>query len=158
MDDELIRVSFNLNGEEKTLDVPWNISLLHILRDFLNLTGTKCGCEIGECGACSILMNGEAVLSCLIIAGKIDGATIVTVEGLSENGILSILQKAFIENHAVQCGFCTPGMLISATALLQRNPSPNEMEIKLALSGNICRCTGYTNIIDAVRAASESQS
>ncbi len=127
--------------------------LIDILRQKLDLTGTKEGCGIGECGACTVILNGEAVCSCLVLAGQLEGAIVETVENLEQGGTLSKLQDAFLEYGAVQCGFCTPGMLMSAKALLDRNPHPTEEEIRDALEGNLCRCTGYMPIIDAVKAA-----
>jgi carbon-monoxide dehydrogenase small subunit len=127
-----------------------------MLREVLVLTGTKNGCAAGECGACTVLMNGEPVNSCMVLAVEADGAEIVTVEGLSHDGQLDAIQQAFVDLTGVQCGFCTPGMLISARALLNRNPRPGEDEIKEALLGNLCRCTGYTRIVQAVQQAVES--
>lgn len=145
-----------VNGVAERLDVPSNMTLLEMLRERLALTGTKNGCAAGECGACTVLMNGEPVNSCMVLAVEADGAEIVTVEGLARGEVLDPLQRAFVEEGAVQCGFCTPGMLISARALLDRNPNPSEAEIREALLGNLCRCTGYTRIVQAVqRAAAE---
>jgi carbon-monoxide dehydrogenase small subunit len=129
------------------------MTLLQMLRERLALTGTKNGCEAGECGACTVLVDGEPVNSCMMLAVEADGRDVLTVEGLAPEGRLSPLQEAFVEHNAVQCGFCTPGMLMSAHALLQRNPRPAEAEIKEALVGNLCRCTGYVRILDAVQAA-----
>lgn len=151
---ELVRVTFKINGKEKELAVPSNITLVDLLRDHLYLTGTKKGCEIGECGACTVIMNGFAVNSCLVLAPQVDGAEITTIEGISASE-LHIIQKAFIESGAVHCGFCTPGMVMSAKALLDRNPSPTLFEIKEAISGNLCRCTGYWQIINAINLAKE---
>lgn len=146
-----------VNGVTERLDVPSNLTLLEMLRERLALTGTKNGCAAGECGACTVLMNGEPVNSCMILAVEVDGAEIVTVEGLAHGEVLDPLQRAFVEEGAVQCGFCTPGMLISARALLDRSPNPSEAKIREALVGNLCRCTGYTRIVRAVqRAASEA--
>lgn len=146
-----------VNGMVERLDVPSNLTLLEMLRERLALTGTKNGCAAGECGACTVLMDGEPVNSCMVLAVEADGAEIVTVEGLAQGEVLNPLQRAFVEEGAVQCGFCTPGMLISARALLDRNPNPSEAEIREALLGNLCRCTGYTRIVQAVqRAASEA--
>ena len=147
------RITVTVNGAKERLDVHSNMTLLQLLRDKLALTGTKNGCSAGECGACTILMNGEPVNSCMVLAVEADGAEIVTVEGLADDGQLTALQEAFVEHNAVQCGFCTPGVLISAHALLERDPHPTEEEIKLALVGNLCRCTGYLRIIQAVRTA-----
>jgi len=150
------KITFTLNGKLTTVTAPPNITLLDLLRDYLHLTGTKKGCEIGECGACMVLLDGEAVNSCMVLAPQVEGKKVVTIEGLApEPGKLHPIQEAFIETGAVHCGFCTPGMVISAKALLDRNPSPTEQEIKIAISGNRCRCTGYKQIIDAVKLASE---
>jgi len=148
-------ITVTINGARERLDVPSNMTLLQMLRDKLALTGTKNGCEAGECGACTVLVNGEPVNSCMMLAVEADGCEILTVEGLAPEGRLSPLQQAFVEHNAVQCGFCTPGMLMSAHALLQRNPRPTEEQIKQALVGNLCRCTGYVRIIRAVQAAAE---
>lgn len=133
---------------------PW-ATLVDVLRDDLGLTGTKKGCERGECGACTVLMDNRAVNACLVLAVEAQGKKIVTVEGLARDGELDPLQKAFIELAALQCGFCTPGMLMSAKALLMENPRPTEDEIRKAIAGNLCRCTGYTRIVQAIRKASE---
>ena len=146
-------ITLTVNGAKERLDVPSNITLLQMLRESLALTGTKNGCEAGECGACTVLVDGEPVNSCMMLAVEADGREVLTVEGLAPEGRLSPLQEAFVEHNAVQCGFCTPGMLMSAHALLQRNPRPVEAEIKEALVGNLCRCTGYVRIVDAVQAA-----
>lgn len=140
-----------VNGAQERLDVPSNMTLLQMLREKLALTGTKNGCEAGECGACTVLLDGEPVNSCMMLAVESEGREVFTVEGLALEGVLSPLQEAFVEHNAVQCGFCTPGMVMSATALLRRNPDPTEDEIKEALVGNLCRCTGYVRIIDAIR-------
>jgi carbon-monoxide dehydrogenase small subunit len=131
------------------------MTLLGMLRDKLALTGTKNGCEAGECGACTVLVDGEPVNSCMMLAVEVDGRQVTTVEGLAPEGGLSRLQDAFVEHNAVQCGFCTPGVLISAHALLERNPHPTEEETRAALVGNLCRCTGYLRIIEAVQAAAD---
>ena len=149
-------ITITVNGGRERLDVPSNMTLLQLLREKLALTGTKNGCSAGECGACTILMNGEPVNSCMVLAVEVNGAEIVTVEGLADDGRLTPIQEAFMEHNAVQCGFCTPGVLISAHALLKRNPHPTEDEIKLALVGNLCRCTGYLRIIEAVQTAAEN--
>jgi carbon-monoxide dehydrogenase small subunit len=150
-------ITVTVNGAKERLDVPSNMTLLQLLREKLALTGTKNGCSAGECGACTILMNGEPVNSCMVLAVEADGAEIVTVEGLADDGRLTSLQEAFAEHNAVQCGFCTPGVLISAHALLERckrsGAHPADEEIKLALVGNLCRCTGYLRIIQAVHTA-----
>jgi len=146
-------ITVTVNGARERLSIASNMTLLQMLREKLALTGTKNGCEAGECGACTVLVDGEPVNSCMMLAVEADGREILTVEGLAPEGRLSPLQQAFVEYNAVQCGFCTPGMLMSAHALLQRNPNPTETEIKEALVGNLCRCTGYVRIIQAVQAA-----
>ena len=143
-------ITFTINGARERVDVPSNMTLLQMLRDKLALTGTKNGCEAGECGACTVLVDGEPVNSCMMLAVEVDGRGVLTVEGLAPEGELSPLQEAFIEHNAVQCGFCTPGMLISAHALLRRSPHPTEDEVKEALVGNRCRSTGYVRIVDAI--------
>ena len=145
------RITLTVNDLVETVDVPQNMTLLQMLREKLSLTGTKNGCSAGECGACTVLMNDEPVNSCMVLAAECDGATIVTVEGLAKLGKLSKLQETIIKTGGVQCGFCTPGMLISATALLKRNANPTETEIREALVGNLCRCTGYYRIVEAVK-------
>lgn len=146
-------ITLTVNGSKERVDVPSNMTLLQMLREKLALTGTKNGCEAGECGACTILLDGEPVNSCLVLAVEADGRELLTVEGLAPEGELSPLQQAFIDHNAVQCGYCTPGMLMTATALLRRNPQPSEDEIKEALVGNLCRCTGYVRIIAAIQDA-----
>ena len=148
-------ITLTVNGARERLDVPSNMTLLQMLRETLALTGTKNGCEAGECGACTVLVDGEPTNSCLMLAVEADGREILTVEGLTPPGQLSPLQQAFVEHNAVQCGFCTPGMLISAHALLKREPHPTEDEIKQALVGNLCRCTGYVRIIEAIQAVAD---
>ncbi|RGX54761.1 (2Fe-2S)-binding protein [Anaerotruncus sp. AF02-27] len=150
-----ITISFTLNGKPYTVATRPDIRMLDVLRDDLNLTGTKEGCGIGECGACTVLVNGEAMHSCMVISGQMDGKDILTVEGLSETEIGKTLQRCFLEEGAVQCGYCTPGMLMSAYALLRKNPNPTRDEVRLALSGNLCRCTGYIPIINAVQKVNE---
>ena len=144
-------IHFKLNGTPVQIETEANRRLVDILRDDLKLIGTKEGCGIGECGACTVLLNGKAVNSCLILVGQIDSAEIVTVEGLVENGSLHPLQENFIKNGAVQCGFCTSGMLMSAYALLLENADPSEDQIKEAIAGNLCRCTGYKQIVEAIQ-------
>ena len=146
-------ISVDVNGEQIEYDVPARRLLVHFLRDDLGLTGTHVGCDTGNCGACTVHVNGEPVKSCMLLAVQADGATVATVEGLAADGELNPLQQAFNAHHGLQCGYCTPGMLMSATALLARNPSPSEEDVRLALQGNICRCTGYVNIVEAVVAA-----
>jgi len=145
-----ITIHFQLNGKPVKIETEANRRLIDILREDFNLTGTKEGCGIGECGACTVLLNQKAVNSCLILAGQVEGAEIVTVEGLAKNGSLHPLQESFIKHGAVQCGFCSPGMLMSAYALLLENPQPSEDQIKEAIAGNLCRCTGYKQIIEAI--------
>lgn len=150
-------ISFVLNGNQMEMEIAPYWTLLHLLREELELTGSKPGCESGECGACTVLVNGQAVNACLFPAVEIDGATILTIEGMAKpSGELHPLQTAFIEQGAVQCGFCTPGMVMAAKALLDENPNPGEAEIRHALAGNLCRCTGYIQIIEAVKAASRA--
>ncbi|PIP35864.1 MAG: (2Fe-2S)-binding protein [Desulfobacterales bacterium CG23_combo_of_CG06-09_8_20_14_all_52_9] len=148
-------VSFTLNGTETRMRIEDHWTLLHLLREELGLQGTKEGCGSGECGACTVLADGMAVNSCLYLAAEIDGKTILTIEGLAlPDGFLHPLQKAFVERGGIQCGFCTPGMILSAKALLDENPAAEEEEIKNAIAGNICRCTGYVQIIDSIRSVS----
>ena len=151
----MINLNFNVNGKDVKLTVDDSLRLLDILRDELGLTGTKEGCAIGECGACTVIMNGEAVNSCMILAEQVQNAKVETVENLEKNEVLSKLQDAFLDNGAIQCGFCTPGMLMSAKALLDKNQNPSEEEIKTALEGNLCRCTGYIPILNSVKDAVE---
>lgn len=136
-------ITFTLNGSPVSRDLDPARRLVNVLREDFRLTGTKEGCGEGECGACTILMDGEAVHACLVLAGQIEGREIVTIEGLAENGKLSIMQDAFVRHVAMQCGYCTPGMIMSAMGILLKNPDPTEEEVRTALSGNICRCTGY---------------
>jgi carbon-monoxide dehydrogenase small subunit len=147
------RITLFVNGEAEQVDVPSNLTLLGLLREELALTGTKNGCSAGECGACTVLMNGEPVNSCMVLAVECDGAEIITVEGLAHDGQLDPVQQAIIDSGGVQCGFCTPGILISARALLDRNPQPSEEEICEALVGNLCRCTGYVRIVESIQEA-----
>jgi len=151
------QITLTINGGYEQVDVPANMTLLQMLRDKLSLTGTKNGCNAGECGACTVLLDGEPINSCMILAVECAGADIVTVEGLAHDGVLDPVQQTIIEHGAVQCGFCTPGILISARGLLDRNPNPSEDEIREALVGNLCRCTGYLRIIDAVKDAASRQ-
>ena len=150
-----------VNGVQEILDVPDNMTLLQMLREEMALTGTKNGCGAGECGACTVLMDGEPVNSCLVLAVEADGTEIVTVEGLASplggrDDQLDVVQQAFVDEGGVQCGFCTPGMLITARALLDRNPDPTEQQIREALVGNLCRCTGYTRIVRAIQEAARA--
>lgn len=151
----LQHITLTVNDLVETVDVPHNMTLLTMLREKLSLTGTKNGCAAGECGACTVMMNGEPVNSCMVLAAECDGAIIGTIEGLAKDGKLSKVQEAIIKTGGVQCGFCTPGMLISATALLERNSDPTENEIRQALVGNLCRCTGYVHIVEAVKEAAK---
>jgi aerobic-type carbon monoxide dehydrogenase small subunit (CoxS/CutS family) len=146
-------ITVTINGTEYEREVEARKLLIHFIRDDLDLTGSHIGCDTGNCGACSVIVNGTLVKSCMMLAVQADGATIETVEGLAEGDELTPLQQSFSDYHALQCGYCTPGMLMSATALLRENPSPSDDEIKKALQGNICRCTGYWNIFEAVKAA-----
>jgi aerobic carbon-monoxide dehydrogenase small subunit len=147
-------IGVHVNDQLYEREVDARRLLIHFLRDDLDLTGSHIGCDTGNCGACSIILDGVLVKSCMLLAVQADGSRLETVEGLSENGELTALQQAFSDHHGLQCGYCTPGMLMSATALLRATPRPSEDEIKKALQGNICRCTGYWNIVDAVKAAS----
>lgn len=149
-------INVTVNGSREYLSVPSNMTLLQMLRERLALTGAKNGCEAGECGACTVLMDGEPVNSCLVLAAEAEGAEIVTVEGLAHDDQLDVVQQCFVEEGAVQCGFCTPGVLISARALLDRNPQPTDEEIREALVGNLCRCTGYNRIVRAVQKAARN--
>jgi aerobic carbon-monoxide dehydrogenase small subunit len=148
-----VRIELTVNGERREADVWAGESLLVTLREQLALPGSKNACEQGECGSCSVLLDGELVCACLVLAVQADGHEVVTVEGLAEEGRLHRVQEAFVETGAVQCGFCTPGLVVATAALLEESPSPSEDEIREALSGNLCRCTGYAKIFDAVRLA-----
>jgi carbon-monoxide dehydrogenase small subunit len=148
-------IGVTVNGERYEREVEARKLLVHFIRDDLDLTGTHVGCDTGNCGACTVLLDGTAVKSCMLLAPQADGAEITTVEGLApEDGELTAVQKAFSEHHGLQCGYCTPGMLISATYLLSQTPKPSDEEIRRGIQGNICRCTGYVNIVKAIRAAS----
>ena len=149
---------FTLNGEEKLLDIEPGISALELIRDILDLKGTKEGCGIGECGACTIVVGGKAVNACLMFAAQLDGRDVLTVEGLGKDDALHPIQQSFIEHHAVQCGFCTPGILMSTRALLEENPQPERDEIVKAVSGNLCRCTGYQSVIAGIEDAADRPS
>jgi carbon-monoxide dehydrogenase small subunit len=148
-----MRLEFTVNDKKRVLEVAADKRLIDILREDLGLMGTKEGCGEGECGACTILLDGKAIHSCLLVAAQISGRQVTTIEGLEKNGKLDPLQSAFVEEVAIQCGYCTPGMILSAKALLLENPAPTETEIRKALAGNICRCSGYTQIIRAVKRA-----
>jgi carbon-monoxide dehydrogenase small subunit len=148
-------ITVEVNGESYEREVEARRLLIHFIRDDLDLTGSHIGCDTGNCGACSVLVDGVLVKSCMMLAVQADGAKIETVEGLAQDGELTGLQQAFSDHHALQCGYCTPGMLMSATALLRQNGAPSEDEIRKAIQGNICRCTGYVNIVEAIKAAAE---
>ena len=152
---QAIRVT--INGRRYEEDVEPRLLLSHFLRETIGLTGTHVGCVIGECGACSVLLDGKVVKSCLHFAVQADGREITTIEGLAKDGELNAVQEAFVKNYAFQCGYCTPGMVMTSHALLQRNPNPTEEEIRKALAGNLCMCTGYVQIVDAVKEAAEKQ-
>ena len=146
-------IELNVNGEVREVLIEPRTTLLHVLREDLGLTGTKESCSAGDCGACTVLMDGKPVASCLTLAIEAQGKEILTIEGLEQQGGLHPIQQAFIDHYAVQCGFCTPGMILSAKALLDRNPHPTEEEVREAISGNLCRCTGYVKIVEAILAA-----
>jgi aerobic carbon-monoxide dehydrogenase small subunit len=146
-------ITVGVNGEQYEREVDARRLLIHFIRDDLDLTGSHVGCDTGNCGACSVLLDGTLVKSCMMLAVQADGAKIETVEGLASEGELNGLQQAFSDHHALQCGYCTPGMLMSATALLRENSSPSDEEIRKGIQGNICRCTGYVNIVEAIKAA-----
>lgn len=147
-----MEIRFTLNGKPTVVDVPPDITLLHLLREYLDLTGTKCGCEIGECGACSVILDGAVVNSCLVLAPQVEGRQVITIEGIrGPDGGPNDLQEAFIETGAIQCGFCTPGMVVAATALLRKHGYPTREQIIEGISGNLCRCTGYQQIVEAVQ-------
>jgi carbon-monoxide dehydrogenase small subunit len=150
------RVALRINREEYELFIYPHRTLADVLRDELHLTGTKQSCSEGACGTCTVLLDGSPVRSCLLLAADVEGKEITTIEGLAENGGLHPIQEAFVEHYAIQCGFCTPGMILTAKALLDKNPHPTEEEIRSAISGNICRCTGYAKIVEAIKAASEA--
>jgi aerobic carbon-monoxide dehydrogenase small subunit len=147
-------VTITVNGEPRTAEVEPRTLLVHLLREHLNLTGTHVGCDTSNCGACTVWLDGEAVKSCTLLAVQANGREVTTIEGISENGDLHPMQRAFHEHHALQCGYCTPGMVMTAIKLLEANPAPTDAEIRHGLEGNLCRCTGYENIVAAVRAAS----
>jgi len=151
-----VRIAFMVNGERQEADVWEGESLLYVLRERLGLPGSKNACEQGECGSCSVFLDGTLVCSCLVLGAQADGHEVVTVEGLADEGDVHPVQRAFVEAGAVQCGFCTPGLVVAAVDLLARRPSPTDDEIREALSGNLCRCTGYQKIFDAVRAAASA--
>jgi carbon-monoxide dehydrogenase small subunit len=150
-----MRISVTVNGRRYSHEVEPRLLLVHYLRDILGLTGTHIGCETGVCGACTVLLNGQAVKSCMLFAVQVDGQEITTIEGLASDGQLHPVQQGFWEKHGLQCGYCTPGMILAAVQLLQRNPNPTEEEIRHALVGNLCRCTGYQQIVEAIQWAAE---
>lgn len=150
-----MKIAFKLNGKEIAIDEALDRRVVDVLRENLGLTGTKESCAAGDCGACTILVDGESRLSCLMLAAQLEGRDITTIEGLADGSQLHSMQTAFVENGAVQCGFCTPGMILASVDLLKRNPRPSRSEIREGLSGNLCRCTGYQMIVDAVQAAAE---
>lgn len=149
-------VTIRVNGETRNASVPPEITLLDLLRDHFNLTGAKLGCDVGDCGACTVLVDGQAVNACLMLAGQADGRAVLTIEGLATRDRLHPIQKAFEDHGSLQCGFCGPGVILSAKALLDENPNPSVHEIKDALSGNLCRCTGYTKMIEAIQDAARA--
>lgn len=152
---EKIEIQFKLNGEEKTVSINPNLRLLDVLRDEFRLTGTKEGCAVGECGACTVILDGEAVTSCLVLAGQVQGREVTTIEGVGMDGELDPIQEAILQNHALQCGFCTPGFIMSAKALLDKNPDADKGDIRCAISGNLCRCTGYEQLVTAIYEAAQ---
>ena len=148
----MVTVTINVNGERRTASVPPETTLLKLLRESLNLTGAKLGCDVGDCGACTVIVDGKLVNSCLMLAGQVDGLDVLTIEGLATTDRLHPIQKVFEEKGSLQCGFCGPGVIMSTKALLDQNPNPTLYEIRDALAGNLCRCTGYTKMIEAVQA------
>jgi aerobic carbon-monoxide dehydrogenase small subunit len=152
----LTSVTLNVNGATQTREVEPRVLLVHYLRDVLGLTGTHVGCDTSQCGACTVLLDGEAVKSCSLFAVQTDGRSVTTIEGLAKDGKLHPMQQAFWDNHGLQCGFCTPGMILSACQIVQRTPNASEAEIRRALEGNLCRCTGYANIVKAVQQAART--
>lgn len=149
----MVHIEFKINGQQKALDIPGSMTALEVIRSLVGLKGTKEGCGIGECGACTINVDGKAINSCLMLGARLDGTIVLTVEGLATKDGLAPIQEKFMENHGVQCGFCTPGFLMSTNALLTENPDPDDEEISKAIAGNLCRCTGYSQIFASVRAA-----
>ena len=150
-----MKISITVNGAPQSHDVEPRTLLVHYIRDNARLTGTNIGCDTSSCGACTVHLDGEAVKSCTILAAQVDGGSVTTIEGLAKNGEMHPMQKAFMENHGLQCGYCTPGMVMAAIGLLKENPSPTEDEVRLGLEGNLCRCTGYHNIVKSVLAAAK---
>lgn len=155
MDMKNITLNFILNEEPVSLEIDENARLLDVIRDVAGLTGTKEGCGVGECGACTVILEGEAVDSCIVLAASVEGKHVTTVEGLAKNGKLDPVQQAVLDHHALQCGFCTPGFLMSAKALLDKKPNPTRDEIKMAIAGNLCRCTGYQQLVEAFEDAAK---
>jgi carbon-monoxide dehydrogenase small subunit len=151
-----MQVSVTINGSVQTHDVEPRTLLVQFIRDHANLTGTNVGCDTSSCGACTVHIDGESVKSCTVLAAQVDGAAITTIEGLATDGELHPMQRAFMENHGLQCGFCTPGMIMAATSFLEENPHPSEREVRLGLEGNLCRCTGYHNIVKSILAAADA--
>lgn len=149
----LVKISVTVNGTVHESDVEPRTLLVHYVREVLGLTGTNIGCDTSSCGACSVHLNGEAVKSCTVLAAQADGQSVTTIEGLAVDGEMHPMQQAFMENHGLQCGYCTPGMVMAATSLLKENPNPTEDEVRIGLEGNLCRCTGYHNIVKSVLAA-----
>ena len=147
-----MKISVTVNGTVHESDVEPRTLLVHYIREALALTGTNIGCDTSSCGACSIHLDGEAVKSCTVLAVQADGAQVTTIEGMATDGVLHPMQQAFMENHGLQCGYCTPGMVMAATSLLKENPNPSEAEVRIGLEGNLCRCTGYHNIVKSVLA------
>jgi carbon-monoxide dehydrogenase small subunit len=150
-----VRVTINVNGEQRTDEIEPRLLLVHYLRDHLGLTGTHVGCDTSNCGACTVHLNGDAVKSCTVLAAQADGAEVTTIEGLGSEGALHPVQEGFWEHHGLQCGYCTPGMIMAGADLLAKNPDPSEEEVREALAGNLCRCTGYHNIVKAVLSAAK---
>jgi carbon-monoxide dehydrogenase small subunit len=152
-----VRVAITVNGTRTTADIEPRLLLVHYLRDHLGLTGTHVGCDTSNCGACTVHLNGDAVKSCTVLAAQADGAQVTTIEGLASDGTLHPVQEGFWEHHGLQCGYCTPGMIMAGADLLAKNPDPSEEEVREALAGNLCRCTGYHNIVKAVMSAAKSE-
>ncbi len=148
-----MKISVTVNGTAHESDVEPRTLLVHYVREVLGLTGTNIGCDTSSCGACSVHLNGEAVKSCTVLAAQADGQSVTTIEGMATDGVMHPMQQAFMENHGLQCGYCTPGMVMAATSLLKENPNPTEEEVRIGLEGNLCRCTGYHNIVKSVLAA-----
>ncbi len=149
------KIQLKVNGREQTHEVEPRLLLVHYLRDVVGLTGTHIGCETSICGTCTVLVDGKAVKSCTLLAAQADGAEIITIEGLAKNGTLHPVQEGFWEEHGLQCGFCTPGMILAGAALLEASPNPSEQEIRRAIAGNLCRCTGYQHIVNSIQSAAK---